>query len=79
MTAEIQTITSFAERLSAASIHFQTAIVRPGYVMFQITVPGERWEVEFSEDGSVEVEVFRGTGDILDAHALDDLFARFTD
>jgi hypothetical protein len=70
---------SFAERLAAAHIHYQLAMVRPGYIMFQIAVPGERWEVEFSSKGEVEVEVFRGNGDILDDSALDDLFERFTD
>jgi len=29
--------------------------------MVEIAVPGERWEVEFFEDGTVETEIFRAT------------------
>jgi len=47
--------------------------------MVEIAVPGERWEVEFLVDGSIDVEIFRSSGDIMSADALDDLFARFSD
>jgi hypothetical protein len=47
--------------------------------MVSISVPGERWEVEFLDDGSVEVERFVTTGKIQDEDALAELFARFSD
>ena len=47
--------------------------------MFTIAVPGERWEVEFFSDGSIEVEVFLSNGEIYDANKLSDLFQRFSD
>jgi len=48
--------------------------------MVDIAVPGERWEVEFFEDGHVEVEVFRSTSDGLEGEeALDRLFEKFSD
>jgi len=38
--------------------------------MVNVNVPGERWEVEFFDDGSVEVERFVTTGALSDASAL---------
>ncbi len=42
--------------------------------MVQVTVPGERWEVEFFPDHKREVEVFRSDGSIGDASLLEGLF-----
>lgn len=47
--------------------------------MVQIAVPGDRWEVEFMVDGSVEVERFHSNGQIAGSAALEELFARFSD
>ncbi len=47
--------------------------------MVQITVPGEYWEVEFHEDGSVGVEVFVSRNGVEGAETLDELFDRFSD
>jgi hypothetical protein len=47
--------------------------------MVSITVPGERWEVEFLDNGSVEVEKFVSAGGITDANSLTELFKRFSD
>ncbi len=47
--------------------------------MVEIAVPGERWEVEFLEDGSVDVERFLSDGTIAGAAAIRDLFERFSD
>jgi len=69
----------FLARLSSARIAFRLDRVREGYVMVQIAVPGERWEVEFGVDGEVEVEVFKSDGTILGSGALADLFERFDD
>jgi hypothetical protein len=69
----------FLEQLRDASIHFTARTARREAVMIEISVPGERWEVEFLEDGSVEVERFVTTGGIQDERALADLFARFSE
>ena len=44
-----------------------------------VAVPGERWEVDFLDDGAVEVEVFRGDGGVADETALTELFDRHSD
>lgn len=77
--AKLSGLAHFLEQLRDASIHFTVGSVRPGAIMVSVTVPGERWEVEFLDDGSVEVERFLSTSKIADAKALTDLFARFSD
>ena len=64
---------SFLERLRAAKISYSLTSVREA-VMVSIAVPGERWEVEFFEDGEIEVEVFRSNGRIEGASAIERLF-----
>ncbi len=39
-------------------------------------MPGERWEVEFRGDGTVDVDVYRSAGDIRDAAALGPMMAK---
>lgn len=71
-------LVSFLSQLSEAGIHFQLASVRD-VVMVQIAVPGQRWEVEFMLDGSVEVEKFISDGRILDELELATLLREFGD
>jgi len=47
--------------------------------MVEVTVPGERWEIEFREDGEIGVEVFASKGRIQGAESLEELFRRFSD
>jgi hypothetical protein len=79
MSGTIRDVTSLAERLSAAKIHYDVSITRPESILFSIAVPGERWEIEVMADGSIEIEVFRSNGEISDASKLDELFERFSD
>jgi len=69
----------FLDRLEAAKIHFDLGRFRDS-VNVLITVPGARWEVEFFEDGHIEVEVFRSKGIEADATAaLAELFKEHSD
>jgi len=45
--------------------------------MVIVTVPGQRWEVEFLEDGRVDVEKFVSDGTISDEGELRRLFDEF--
>ena len=47
--------------------------------MVLVTVPGERWEVEFLGDGSIEVERFLSNGEICGEEALRELLTRYAD
>lgn len=52
---------SFVERLREAKISHRLDSVRDA-VMVIVDVPGERWEVEFFEDGEIDVERFISAG-----------------
>ena len=62
-----------AEQLRAAHIFHTWASHRYDAVMILAAVPGERWEIEFLSDGSIEIERFISTGEIEDESALADL------
>jgi len=70
---------AFLDDLRAGRIHYELRQRRDDAIMVEVAVPGERWEVEFLKDGSVEAEVFRSDGQIFDASALRDLVARHSD
>lgn len=63
-------------RLSAARIPYTLRHSRADAVMIEVAVPGERWEIDFLEDGDVEVEVFLSGGNVaVDGGQIDQLFA----
>ena len=70
---------SFLADLRRARIHLRLRDSREDAVGVDVAVPGERWEIDFLDDGSVEVEIFRGDGRIADESALTDLIARHGD
>ncbi len=69
----------FLSQLDAACIHYRLNRIRDGYVMVELAVPGQRWEVEFSVTGDVEVEIFKSDGKILGDDHLEVLFRDFSD
>ena len=46
-------------------------------VMIHVATPGSRWEVEFMDSGSVEIERFDSDGSIYDETSLPVLLAEF--
>ena len=76
--AKLSKLTGFLDRLDAADIHYTLASVTEGTISVGVTVPGERWEVEFDGDGGVEVEVFKSDGEVSGLTATDELFERHT-
>jgi hypothetical protein len=62
------------DHLEAANLSFQITSVRPDALMVAVAVPGERWDIEFMNDGSVEVEVFRSDGNIEGSDEIERLF-----
>lgn len=67
-------ILEFLRRLDRLAVYYNLASARSEAVMVQIALPGQRWEVEFLEDGSVEVERFYSDGAIADESAFDELW-----
>jgi hypothetical protein len=67
----------YLDQLQMAHIDYQLQKVRDA-LMVVIAIPGERWEVEFFEDGHIEIEKFRSDGDIAsDSTDLDTLIAGY--
>lgn len=69
----------FLNDLEARAIHYRLAKYSDYAVMVEIAVPGERWEVEFCEDGRVVLERFCSNGEIHDEAALLALIDEYTD
>jgi len=61
----------FLDQLELAKIAYRLERIRDS-IMVVVAVPGERWEVEFFDDGQVEIERFFSTGMIEG----DDVLAR---
>jgi hypothetical protein len=72
-------LTAFLQSLERGKIHYILQSCRDEAIMVLVTVPGERWEVEFLADGSVEVERFISDGEIYGEDILGELFTKYTD
>lgn len=64
---------TFLKRLEDHKVWYRLEHIRD-WVMVLLAIPGERWEVEFFEDGHVEVERFISNGEIADEDLLQGLF-----
>jgi hypothetical protein len=78
-TKSTKDLYALLDRLRRAKIHYRIRDDREGAVSIDIAVPGERWEVDLLEDGTVEIEQFKGDGAIHDEKKLEELFGRFSD
>jgi hypothetical protein len=76
---EIKELISFLNKLEDRSIFYKLDKVRDEAIMIEISVPGQRWEVEFLEDDTVVIEKFISDGDIYDAKEIETLFKDFSD
>jgi hypothetical protein len=74
--AKLSKLTKFLDRLDGSDIHYTLSSVREGAIMVGVTVPEERWEIEFQADGDVEIEVFKSDGNVRDYSVIEDLFQR---
>jgi hypothetical protein len=70
---------AFLAELEQGKISYTLAHQRDDAMMIIAVVPGERWEIEFFDDGSVEVERFISNGEIYDKSALSELLAKYSD
>lgn len=74
-----QRLLSFLSNLEDKKIAYSLNHIRDEAVMVELAVPGERWEIEFLSDGSVEVERFVSTGSLCGEEALSELFEKHAD
>ena len=78
MTTTTQTslgkVLTFLQRLEQAKIWYRLEHIRDA-MMINVAIPGERWEIEFFEDGHVEVERFLSPGEMEGEEAMERLLA----
>lgn len=77
--ATLSQLLSFLSSLEDRKIAYSLNHVRDDAVMVEVAVPGERWEVEFLSDGTVDVEKFVSTGTLCGEDALGELLALHSD
>jgi hypothetical protein len=65
--------------LDRRHIAYELLIARDEALMISIAVPGERWEIEFFDDGRIELERFASQGVVDAPGVLGELLARLTD
>ena len=70
---------AFLDQLEEHRIAYTLAHVRDT-IMIRASIPGERWEIEFFEDGEIEIERFQSTGvDGIQDEALSQLIDQYKD
>ena len=70
-------IIKFLDELEKQKIYYRLNKVRDS-VMVEITVPGQRWEVEFMSDGDIQIEKFISNGEIYNESEISTLFKYFS-
>ena len=74
----LQKFIEFLNDLEARKIYYKLNKTTSDYIMVEIAVPGERWEVEFSND-DIRIEKFISDGTIFDESEIKTLFDNHTD
>ena len=78
----LQKLFDFLNRLDDAAITYNLDHVREDTITVVVSVPAERWEIEFYADGSVEIEVFYSNSEedgFEGEEALERLFEDYTE
>ena len=72
--SDLSELTNLLDRLDEAEIQYTLASVSEGAIVVGVDVPGEHWKVEFMDDVDIEVEIFKGDGQVFDFGIIEDLF-----
>ena len=72
-------LTAFLSELEQQGISYSLAHNRDEAIMVITAAPGERWEIEFLNNGTVEVERFTSDGQIYGQEIIKELFARYSE
>ncbi len=78
-TNQFSRLLAFLERLDRAKISYSMRHSRDDALMIIAFAPGEYWEIEFLEEGDVEIERYRSNGHIDDESVLEELFALWSE
>ncbi|HMN16512.1 MAG: hypothetical protein HND40_08200 [Ignavibacteriota bacterium] len=70
---------SFLNKLEGKKMFYYLSKIRNESILIEVTVPGQKWEIEFMENGDVEIEKFLSDGKIYGKNELEILFQKFSD
>jgi hypothetical protein len=72
-------ILDFINKLERNKIYYTIKKSREIAIMILVDVPGQIWEIEFLDDGSIEIEKYISNGHIYDENEIETLFKDFSD
>ncbi len=75
----LKNILNFLRKLDEKSISYTISNPIDNSIMIIVCLPGQRWEVEFMEDGTIEIEKFLSNGEIYGEEEIEKLFENFSD
>ena len=69
----------FLNELERNKIYYELGKIRNNSIMIIVAVPGQRWEIEFMADGTIEIEKFCSNGEIFNENEIETLFQNYSD
>jgi len=80
----LNNLIEFLQKLEDKKIYYRLNKIRDDAIMIEVTVPGQRWEIEYNTYGdtsnyTIEIEKFLSDGTIYDSSELEVLFRDFSD
>ena len=75
---QFASLLDFLEKLDHHRASYRLASIRTESVMVEVYAPGEHWEIEFMDDGALEIERYRSPGEIHGREVLADLWRLLT-
>lgn len=72
----LKILTEFLDKLDGCGIRYTLSGEVRTSIMVCLSLPGERWEINFYDDGHIAVEIFRSDGQAFDESKLDEFFKR---
>jgi hypothetical protein len=77
--ANLKDINEFLNILDKNKIFYRLNKIRSDGILIEVAVPGQRWEIEYMDDGTIEIEKFISDGSLYGSEELDVLLRQFSD
>jgi hypothetical protein len=77
--SDLKELNSLLNNLEANNIYYRLNKIRNESIMIEVAAPGQRWEIEFMEDGTIEIEKFISDKKMYDATELEVLLRDYSD
>ncbi|MGG3927205.1 hypothetical protein ABET51_14550 [Metabacillus fastidiosus] len=74
----LKKLINFLNKLENNNIFYKLNKVRNEAIMVEVAVPGQRWEIEFMENGTVEIEKFISDGNYYGTDEIEFLLKNFS-